>query len=198
MHDAVDPLELIATFYERSAALAQLEACERPLPAPYGQLLDHDEHMTETVEAFYGAAVGVRVLQTQYEHGRYTREIILHRREADRDLADSLPVLYGIVRLRPDLLQPTVWAEIESQQTPLGHVLIAHNVLRHVALERLWRVSAGPGLRAALGLTGPATGPTEPPTTFGRTARIVCDGQPAIELLEIAAPASCSSNPATA
>jgi chorismate-pyruvate lyase len=196
--DAVDPLELVETFYDQSSELARLIECTRPLPAPYGQLLDHEEHMTETVEAFHGCTVGVQVLRIQYAHHWYTREITLHCHHANRPLTDSPPVLYGIVRLRPDLLQPHVWAEIESQQTPLGHVLITHNVHRRVALERLWRVEAGPALRDRLRLPESFDDAgCSPWVTYGRTARIVCDGLPAIDLLEIVAPATSGDDRTT-
>jgi hypothetical protein len=60
-------------------------------------------------------------------------------------------------------------------------VLIQHNVFRQVELIALWKVTAGAELARLLEIA-PGT------TTYGRTARIFCDGEPAIELLEIVAP----------
>jgi chorismate-pyruvate lyase len=60
----------------------------------------------------------------------------------------------------------------------LGRVLIRHNVLRHVELQQLWHVNPSPQLRELLQL---AAG--EP--LYGRSARIVVEGRPAVELLEI-------------
>ena len=69
--------------------------------------------------------------------------------------------------------------EIESRQTPLGRVLINHNVLRQVELVQLWRIMPGPDLRTQLAI------PADVPTVYGRTALIHCNGQPAVELLEV-------------
>jgi hypothetical protein len=73
--------------------------------------------------------------------------------------------------------------EIESQTTPLGRILIRHNVLREVELCKLWRVEPGQELCRLFKIALAAM-------TFGRTALIHCNGQPAIELLEIVAPES--------
>jgi len=71
-----------------------------------------------------------------------------------------------------------VRAEIESQRTPLGRVLIENDVLRSVKLMQLYRIEVAGDLAEAFGV--------EPGTVcFGRTAMIYCDGAEAIELLEI-------------
>jgi chorismate-pyruvate lyase len=75
-----------------------------------------------------------------------------------------------------------VWQRIESQEVPLGRVLIEHDVLREVQLCELWQIHAGPSLASLLRIK---TGDT----VYGRTALIFCDGEPAIELLEIVTPA---------
>ncbi|WP_164100654.1 hypothetical protein [Candidatus Laterigemmans baculatus] len=181
----VDLMELITLFYPAPSELGDFQACLEPVtvPEPHRRLLDHEEHMTVTVEAFHGSPVDVRVARTHYSREAatsgnwYAREITLHRQ------SDGRPVQYGIVRLNIDLLDPIVWEEIEAQETPLGRVLIRHHVLREVALCGLWRVEAGEPLAELLEM--PAGG-----VTFGRTARIFCDRLPAIELLEIVAPGS--------
>jgi hypothetical protein len=71
--------------------------------------------------------------------------------------------------------------EVESQATPLGRILIAHNVLRVVHLTKLWKVTPGADLQRMFGISPDHI-------TYGRTAIIDCDGKPAIELLEIVAP----------
>ena len=72
-------------------------------------------------------------------------------------------------------------AEIESQNTPLGRILIEHNVMRQVQLISLWKVAPGEELRKLFGLA-------DADVTYGRTALIYCNGVPAVELLEIVAP----------
>ena len=68
-------------------------------------------------------------------------------------------------------------------------MLIDHNVLREVQFDALWRVQPGPDLCRLFGLSAqPAGKNTEPQTVYGRTALIYCNGEPAIELLEIVTP----------
>jgi len=80
-----------------------------------------------------------------------------------------------------NLIDAVVRQEIESRQIPLGRVLINHGVLRQVKLSHLWRVAPGDELWRLLDLSAPIE-------TYGRTAIIYCDGDPAIELLEIVTP----------
>ncbi|MEM6779007.1 MAG: hypothetical protein AAF670_15225 [Planctomycetota bacterium] len=146
-------------------------------PKPFDQLLDHEAHMTVTVEAFHGDLVNVDVHQTrsigdELLPASYTREITLATR------GNGTLVQYGIVRLDPSALAIDVWKEIHSQAIPLGRVLINHQVLRDVHLCQLWEVVAGPALASRLKIPVGET-------TYGRTARISCDSRPAIELLEI-------------
>jgi len=190
---AVDLSELIGLFYEGTARanLGEFQAIEHAdeIPQPQRNLLNHESHMTVTVEAFHRGPVDVHVNRTRFgvavgddfrgeqiERARwYAREITLHRHR------DGVPVQYGIVRLNIELLAPPVWEQIRSQQTPLGRVLIDHQVLRELELCGLWRITAGPALSDLLAIERSTC-------VYGRTARIHCDNQPAIELLEIVAP----------
>lgn len=95
-------------------------------------MLDHEEHMTVTVERRRGSAVDVQVLDSRLTASRcVTRKIVLRRK------SDQRVVLFGIVRLALTALQPAVRNEIMAQKIPLGRVLILHNVLRHVQLNAL-------------------------------------------------------------
>jgi chorismate-pyruvate lyase len=191
---AIDLYALVGLFYDDPARLADFEPAERPLSPPFGELLDHQGHMTVTIERFHGEEVDVQVARTHFsspalsgsdhpvpdqlamQRPWYAREITLVGQRSQRT------VQYGIVRLYPHRFDPLVWAEIESEQTPLGRVLIRHQVLREVELCQLWRVTAGESLARLLRVAPQSL-------TYGRTARIYCDGEPAIELLEIVAPA---------
>ncbi len=167
---------LIGLFFEHSDELGRYQKVEGiEIPAPYRDLLDHEKHMTVTVEAFHRQSVDVRVLQHESTPYHYQREIVLVGQTS------QVVVQYGIVRLNPSLLRPEVWHEIASRQTPLGRVLIKHKVLREVELVALWRFQAGKRL-AELFECDIGT------IVYGRTAHIHCDGMPAIELLEIVAP----------
>lgn len=169
---------LLSEFYDPATGFEPFGQCSSAveLPSPYNKLLNHHAHMTVTVESHHGDRVDVDV----HRHHRrqdsqgdwYVREITLKTHTSGK------VVQYGIVRLNVNALDRNVWERIESQETPLGRVLIEHNVLREVALCELWEIKAGPALAEFLG--------SEPgDTLYGRTALIYCDGEPAIELLEV-------------
>ena len=171
--------QLLAQFYGDPAGFAQLGEFRSlgEVPPPYDELLDHNAHMTVTVESHYRDSVNVEVHRTDRIQNWYAREITLSTKTSKRI------VQYGIVRLNVNALDPEVWGRIESQEVPLGRVLIEHNVLREVELCELWHVRAGQSLSSLLRIKNGDT-------VFGRTALIYCDGDPAIELLEIVAPTS--------
>ena len=148
------------------------EVSSDQLPAAYATLLDHNEHMTVTVEAFHDSLVDVQVLDSRLDKNHYARQILLVSQ------SDGKVVQFGIVRLCFDFLDNDIQAEIESQQVPLGRILIEHDVLRQVQLATLWRIETGPDLSTLLEVP-------EGTETFGRTALIYCNGEPAVELLEI-------------
>lgn len=200
MRELVEPVDLrklIAVFYEPVDLLGEFRPCASATELPHvaSKLLNHHGHMTVTVESFYGVSVDVRVarrcfsksseqygssgghnisLEAEFvpQEDWYAREITLHRH------TDQVPVQYGIVRLRYDLLAEDVWNEIRSEKVPLGRALIEHNVLREVELCGLWEVRCGPPMARLLNLQ-PGN------VVYGRTARIFCDHLPAIELLEV-------------
>lgn len=171
---SVNLQNLLDEFYVEPVGHRELGKFESraSVPSPYDGLLDHQEHMTVTVEAYAGEPVDVQVHASHMKDHWYSREITLITQQSQRI------VQYGIVRLDTTKLDPVVWQQIQSQQTPLGRVLINHNVLREVELCGLWEVSTGP----SLGLKMDQPSGT---TLYGRTALIYCDRQPAIELLEI-------------
>lgn len=168
--------QLIHLFYPRCASLGLFQhVSSSEVRTPYTELLSHNRHMTVTVEAFHGDAVDVEVLRSLHRDGTYCREILLKTQRR------KLTVQYGIVRLHLHLIAEGPRQEILAEQKPLGRVLIEHEVLREVELLDLWRVGCGPVLAQAFGVP-------DTTSTYGRTAIIHCDGEPAIELLEIVAP----------
>lgn len=192
----IDIESLIAQFYPEADALASFEQVAT-CPPPFDQLLDHNSHMTVTVEAFHHQQVDVVVHRTcnHLSDGRsvwrgdpelqgagrlriaeqtvaYSREITLVTHNTQK------VVQYGLVRLDPSTINRDVWLEIAGEGIPLGRALINHNVLRSVELDRLWKITPGKALAALL-----ETAPDE--VVYGRTALIRCNDQPAIELVEI-------------
>jgi chorismate-pyruvate lyase len=145
------------------------------VPPPYHELLVHEHHMTVAVEAFHKSPVNVRVLRKRASGRHYARMILLERQ------SDRRVVQFGIMRVNFDHLGDEVRREVESEATPLGRILIRHEVLRRIHLAALWRVTPGDELAGWFGPAGRRT-------TFGRTAVIECNGEPAVELLEIVTP----------
>jgi hypothetical protein len=145
-------------------------------PEPYKRLLVHEHHMTVTMEEFHHARVAVKVLDRRLDGDIYSRKILLER------AGDGRIVQFGIVRFDLGVVLPAVREEILSETTPLGRILINYNVLRHIDLGAILQMQVGPGLA---GLVGCPIGQT----TYGRLATIFCNQKPAVDLLEVAAPA---------
>jgi chorismate-pyruvate lyase len=145
------------------------------VPPPYHGLLVHEHHMTVTVEAHHGDLVDVRILTSRHQGDSYARKILLTLQGNGR------VVQFGIMRVHLRYCSEAVRAEIVAGQTPLGRILILHDVLRRIEPTAFLRVHPGPATRKWFGPAGDRP-------TYGRLAIIHCDGQPAIDLLEIVAP----------
>jgi hypothetical protein len=145
------------------------------VPQPYRRLLVHQHHMTVTVEAHHGGPVDVVVLDRRHQGNTYARMILLVLRSTGRI------VQFGLVRIHFAFCDAGVRDEILSEKTPLGRILIQHNILRHIQPIGFLRVTPGADMVQWFGLQTP-----EP--TYGRLAVLFCDEQPAIEVLEIVAP----------
>ncbi|MSR53788.1 MAG: hypothetical protein EXS09_10930 [Gemmataceae bacterium] len=148
------------------------------IPDPYRELLAHSLHMTVVVEEFYKSPVDVRVLESGRDAGgdSYYRRIVLTLRGTDRI------VQYGLVRIDLGCLPEPVRDAIVAEKTPLGRVLIDHNVLRRIEPTAFLKVQPGPTLMQQLGLADSST-------LYGRTGVIFCDDRPAIAVLELLCPA---------
>jgi chorismate-pyruvate lyase len=145
------------------------------VPPPYRQLLVHEHHMTVTVESYHHSLVDVQVLAEHQQGDSYARKILLVTQK------DHKVVQYGIMRINLALCSAEVRAAVLARQTPLGRILIEHNVLRRIEPTAFLRVFPGSTMLEWFGLTSMHE-------TYGRLAYIHCDGKPAVELLEIVAP----------
>lgn len=144
-------------------------------PEPYHRMLVHEHHMTVTMENYHDCTVDVHVVDSRYEKDLYCRKILLSQHGTDKN------VQFGIVRFNFDFVTDAVRQEIESEQIPLGRVLIQHNILRHIDLGAIVKFQAGPGLSKYMQMDVGAE-------TYGRMATIFCNGSPAVDLLEISSP----------
>lgn len=186
MPPAVELDELVALFYPLSIDLAEFtQRSAEECPPAYQQMLAHESHMTVTVERRHGCPVDVEVLDSRLSESHYVRKILLRRQ------LDQRVVQFGIVRLALNTLESHVRDEIMAQQIPLGRVLIKHDVLRHVQLNALWEVRCRSELAELFDVPAGST-------TYGRTALIYCNGEPAVELLEVVAPEESFPEPSKA
>lgn len=145
------------------------------IPDPYRGLLAHTLHMTETVEAFFGEPVDVRVMSSGRVDEYYHRRIVLTLR------SNSKVVQYGGVRLNLSCCSDEVRAKVLEEKTPLGRVLIEHNVLRRVEPTAFLKVEPGPKLLRELELDSKVA-------LYGRTGVIFFDDRPAIGVVEVLSP----------
>jgi hypothetical protein len=127
------------------------------------------------MESYHGTSVDVRVLDQQFDKDMYCRKILLLKSGTD-DV-----VQFGIVRFNFQYVTLEVKEQILGGKIPLGRVLINHNVLRHIDLGAIVKLTAGHGLASHLQMEKNAT-------TYGRLATIFCNHRPAVDLLEVAAP----------
>ena len=138
-HDELQ--SLIELFPDREPLLADAEHVpSETLPEPYRRMLAHNHHMTVTMESYYGCPVDVRILDRRLDGDFYNRKIVLLKSGTET------VVQFGIVRFDLSYVTPTVREEILAGQKPLGRVLIDHNVLRHIDLGAVLRLTAGPSL----------------------------------------------------
>ncbi len=167
---------LIDLFPREDALIADAEHVpSSQTPEPYKQMLAHDHHMTVTMESYHQSSVDVRVLDQRLDGETYVRKILLLKSGTDE------VVQFGIVRFNFQYVTDDVRREILAGETPLGRVLINHNVLRHIDLGAILRITAGPDLASLLQMP-------EGGVTYGRLATIFCNNKPAVDLLEISAP----------
>ena len=187
-HDPVQRAQrLVRLFYPQADNFGGLQAVpSASMPEPYRGLLDHRSHMTVAMEGFHGAPVSLRVVASKAGpagaagcRGWYGREILLLR-------PDGCVVQYGIVRIDLDQVDDASAAAIRAAEIPLGRILIQANLLRDVHDVQLLEIEPGPRLQQLFAGAAVSTGFQG--HTFGRVAEISLGGQPAVELLEIAAP----------
>ncbi len=168
--------KLCELFYTSTAEVGLFEEVTAgELPDQFQAMLAHNDHMTVTVEAWYNSLVKLNVLEERRDNDYYSRRIILSLQR------DGTPVQFGIMRISLSGLPQIVRMEIESQALPLGRIMIRHHLMRNVELDKLWRVTSGPELRKYLKLERGTM-------CYGRTAHILVEKKPAVELLEIVVP----------
>lgn len=176
MNPLLELEELAKTFPEEAPLFENVEHIpSSTTPEPYKSMLVHEHHMTVTMENYHQSSVDVKVLDSLLDGESYARKILLTKEGTDE------VVQFGIVKFNFESVTKAVKKEILDGETPLGRVLIQHNVLRHIDLGAILKISAGPKLADYLQME-------QGKLTYGRMATIFCNNKPAVDLLEISAP----------
>jgi len=165
--------ELCAGFMEPDAIDGAWEAVKpEAMPDSFRRLLVHRDHMTTKLRAFHGAEVELRVLAERLDGDVYRRKIVL-------TLSGTARVVeFGVVRIDLRFVPGVVRNSILNGRRPLGEVLIDNAVMRRIEPRWYLRFPASCAMLAEAGLAPSGD-------VFGRIGTIFCNGEPAIELLEV-------------
>jgi hypothetical protein len=164
---------LVELFYAGLDEIGRFEAVYvDELPDGYRSLLAHHDHMTVALEAWHNSLVEIEALAEWSDDASYARASLLRRQ------TDGQVIQFGIMRIWLGDLPAAAQEEITSKRTPLGRVLIRHNLLREVDVLTLWRITPGPVLRTHFGTEAAKA-------VFGRSAQILVDERPTVQVLEI-------------
>lgn len=164
---------LATLFYSSLAELGAFEPISvEELPRDARVLLAHHDHMTVALESYHESPVNVDAVAEWRDEASYARTSLLSRQ------SDGAVVQFGMMRIWLTDLPAEAQNEITSKRAPLGRVLIDHNVLREVELITLWKIKPGPVLQGHLGVSAKQL-------IYGRTAQILVDERPTVQLLEI-------------
>lgn len=170
---------LASLFYDDLTELGRFEpVTPAEMPERERKLLAHNEHMTVTLEEASRGPVAVRALAEWRDEGSYARTSLLTRQQ------DGTILQFGIMRIWLTELPAGVQDEITVRRLPLGRVLVDHNLLREVELITLWRIAPGPALRRHL--SGTINGDEK--LIYGRSAQILVQERPTVQMLEIITP----------
>ena len=149
------------------------------VPEAYRSLLDHEHHMTVTMEAHHNESVRVRVLSEISQDGCYSRILNLVGEKTGK------LVLFGLMRVRMNSLPAQVQDEILARKEPLGRILIRYEIMRKIELIKLLKIDYFPAREHWFHSN-------DKNPYYGRIAMIHCEGRPAIELFEVVGPVSKS------
>jgi hypothetical protein len=149
-----------------------LEVSPAEMPSTPRQLLVHQKHMTRTLNAHYAVPVDVHVMERHRDNDLYSRKIFLTARES------KIVVEYGLVRLDFRYMPANVRDTILQEHAPLGSILINNNILRRIQPRWYLKFPKGSTILQWFNHGGNED-------LFGRLGTIYCNGEPAIELVEI-------------
>ena len=167
--------DLLELFGETDLAPAFRAVSPADVPTPYRAQLVHEHHMTIAMQTYHGEPVDVEVVTERRGDTTYARRSLLRLRSNGR------VVQHCTVRIHLPSCSAPVCEAILAGRTPLGAILVDHNVMRRIVPLAYLLVRGAAPIAESFGAA-----PHTP--LYGRVATIHCDGNPAIEVLEIVAP----------
>lgn len=178
-NDPSKSLRLLLAFFGEARLPHCTEVAAQKIPDPYRYLLVHEAHMTVTLENHHGGPVSVHPYQIHGQGNLYGRKLDLRLVESGK------VVMTGAMLFNFSFCSPQVRDLIVEGKTPLGRILIEHNILRRVSVDSFLKLDASDPLVSRFEMDVPQD-------AYGRIATIFCDEQPAVDLLEIVRPAEPS------
>lgn len=160
------------------------------LPEFYRSLLVHTDHMTRVMERFHKCPVAVRVLARRADGPIYSRKIVLLKHGTGTQDAENTraAVQFAFAQVDLEAVSGAVRSDILAERVPLGRILIDNRVDCRIEPQAFLKVTTDRGLSDLFGTQAGQV-------TYGRIARILCDGKPAIEVIEVPAPANANALP---
>ena len=146
------------------------------VPETHKELLVHEVHMTATLEKYFGCKLALNIKKTRHEDDDYSRQLVLHAGK------NGPALMASIIRIHLQFFGQEITKEIIEGKIPLGRILIENVIQRRVESIAYLRVKMGSKLRAMFEVDDQYN------VTFGRLARIICENEPAVEMLEIIGP----------
>lgn len=140
-------------------------------PQPEQTLLDHERHMTVTLEQFHNSPMHLTVLDEIHREPFYARRILLSSSE-------QRVVQYGIMRIDLRRVEAKAREQILGGGRPLGRILIEHRVLRRISMHGLLAIRPTEEMAKT-------TNSAPEAKLYGRLATILCNESPAVDLLEV-------------
>ena len=169
--------QLMAHFPEDGLRLSDMVIIPAAdIPHRYRDLLVHNDHMTATLENHYNCQLALEICNVRQEGNNYSRKLLLHAGKG------GLVVMVGIINIQLQFFGADIAGEIVAGKTPLGRILIENVVMRRIESLAYIRIKMNSCLHAMFEVDAHYN------ETFGRIARIICDHEPAVELLEIIPP----------
>ena len=174
--DPTKELRLLLAFFGETALPAAVGVAAADVPEPSHRLLVHNQHMTVTLEDYFGGPLVVRPYLVHRQGSIYGRKL-------DLISGSGIVVMTGIMLFNFQFCSDHVRDEIIDGQKPLGRILIENNFLRRISATAFIRIPAEDPLVARFDLPAPLP-------AFGRLATIYCNEKPAVDLLEVVRPES--------